>query len=161
MKQASGIARTEIAPKAGPQVDGLYVSKKTADFGMVKRTIDGDSTVYALPFQSVITQSATGTVTLTPEQNGATVVLDSTDPITVQLPTAQKGLKYNVLVVGVDNAHAVSPTADAGIAAKGLTAALDKDLINSTSAAYDAVELEAVSAVLWIARIVGTWTKQA
>jgi hypothetical protein len=163
MKQVTGIQRTQIDPKAGPQVDSFFVSAKigaNADgyFGVVQRKIDGDSDVYTVPCQSVDT--VTADVTLTAEQNGRTIVIDSADPVIVTLPDAKVGLKYKVIILQADNAHAVSPQAADGIAAKGLTAVVDKDLINSTSAAYDSVEIEAVSSALWHAVVSGTWTKE-
>lgn len=159
------IGRTANDPKPGPQVDSLWVSNKTgvADdgyFGVVKRKIDQDSTVYTVPCESV-QEVTSGNVTLTPEQNGQTVYLNNTSGSIVTLPTAKVGLRYTVVIGGASNSHAVSPQAADGIGATGLTAVVDKDLVNSTSAAYDAVVLRAVKANLWHAVVTGTWTKQA
>jgi hypothetical protein len=164
-KHSAKISRTQIDPKAGPQEDGFFVSNKVganADgyFGVVKRTIAGDSTVYTVPCASV-QEVTSGNVTLTAEQNGQTVVLNNTSGSIVTLPTAKKGLEFTVVIQQAANTHAVSPEAADGIAAKGLTAVVDKDLVNSTSAAYDAVVIRGVAANLWHAVLTGTWTKQA
>ena len=164
MSATFAIQRTQLDPKAGPQKDSFFVNGKVganADgyFGVVQRKIDGDSDVYTLPFQSVDTVVAD--VTLTPEQNGRTIVIDSADPVIVTLPDAKVGLKYKVIILQADNAHAVSPQAADGIAAKGLTATVDKDIVNSTSAAYDSLVIEAISDSLWHAVVTGTWTKQS
>ncbi len=160
-----GVGRTANNPKAGPQKDAFWVGHKTGMnddgyFGVLRRSVDGDSTVYTVPFQSV--QSVTsGNVTLTAEQNGQTVYLDNTSGSVVTLPTAKVGLRFKVIIGQPANTHAVSPQAADGIAANGLTAVVDKDLVNSTSTTYASAVIECVKANLWQAVVTGTWTKQA
>jgi len=162
MKASTGIQRTNIAPKPGPQVDAFWVENKNpaadSTFGVVKSKIDQDSTEYFFARDMAIAKAAAFAVT--PEQNGATFYITSTGVIAT-LPEAVMGLKYKFIIGEASNTHAVSPQAADGIAAKGLTAVVDKDLVNSTSAIYDSVVIEAVGANLWHAVLSGTWTKQA
>jgi hypothetical protein len=159
MLKASGIVRTQIAPKAGPQVDGLYVENEVgaADFGVVKRTIDQDAKVYSLPFTSV--RVVTADVTLTAEDNGAVVYVDSADPVAVTVPTPFAGLRFRVIFAQADNAHEISTGSAVAIAAKGLTAVAGEDLVNSTSAAGDTVVLTGITSTLYHAVLTGTFTK--
>lgn len=162
MNASTGIQRTTIAPKAGPQVDSFFVEGKApsseSTFGVVKRKIDQDSTEYFIANDMVIPKSAAFTVT--PEQNGCTFYVTSTG-VVATLPEAVVGLKYKFIIGEASNTHAVSPQAADGIAAKGLTAVVNKDLINSTSAIYDSVEVECVTTNLWHAVVTGTFTKEA
>jgi hypothetical protein len=157
--KATGLLRTSIAPKAGPQVDGLYVENEAASssFGVVKRTIAGDSNAYSLPFTSV--RVVTADTTLTAEDNGAVIYVDSADPVAVILPTPFAGLRFRVIFGQADNAHEVSTGAAVAIQAKGLTAVAGEDLVNSTSAAGDSVDLVGISATLYHAVLTGTFTK--
>jgi hypothetical protein len=162
MKQVTGVQRTTIAPKAGPQVDALFVEGKNpssdSTFGVLKRKIDGDTKEYFIPCNAVIPKAAAFTVT--PEENGSTYYITSTGVVGT-LPSAVKGLQYTFIIGEASNTHALSPQAADGIAAKGLTAVVDKDLVNSTSAIYDSVVLRAVDDNLWHAVVSGTWTKEA
>lgn len=162
MNATTGLQRTNIAPKPGPQVDAFFVENKNpatdSTFGCLKRKIDGDSKEYFVPSQVVIPKSAA--FTITPEENGATYYVTGTG-VVATLPYAVKGLRYKVIIGQASNTHAVSPQAVDGIAAKGLTAVVDKDLVNSTSAIYDSVVLEAVDDNLWHAVLSGTWTKES
>lgn len=161
MKQATGIQRTTIAPKAGPQVDGLYVEQKNPStsnsFGAVKRKIDGDSAEYFVP--TVAAKAKSAAYQITAEENGSTYYV--TGGTVISLPDAVPGLQYTVIFGDANNANAISPKAADGIAAKGLTAVVNKDLVNSTGAAYDSAVVRCVSANLWHAVVTGTFTKEA
>lgn len=163
MKSFSGILRSVMAPKAGPQRDSIYVEGKApstnSTFGVIKRLIDGDSKEYFIPSGAAIVKSA-GNFTITPEENGSTYYVTTAGAI-ASLPDAVKGLRYRIVYGVVNNAHAVSPSALDAVAAKGLTAVVNKDLVNSTSALYDSVDLVAVDDNLWHATLSGTFTKEA
>lgn len=161
MKPAYNVGRTKIAPKPGPQSDALFVDDKNpssdSTFGVLKRKILGDSNEYFVPCHATIAKSAAFTVT--PEENGSTYYITSTG-VVATLPSAVKGLQYTFIIGEASNTHALSPQAADGIAAKGLTAVVNKDLINSTSAIYDSVVLRAAGDNLWHAVLSGTWTKE-
>lgn len=167
MNATTGIQRTNIAPKSGPQVDALYAvgNPSATDFGMVKRKIDGDSAVYALPFESV--KEITADLTLTPEDNGKTVVFNTTTSLVVNLPATAKGLRYRFfskIAAGSGVGHSVSPNAADKIFASGFTTADDKDAVNTqaTAAVGDAFEVQADEAGTgWIGEAVaGTWARE-
>lgn len=161
MNAATGIQRTQIAPKAGPQVDAFYVEGKNPSTqnsqGAVKRKVDGDTAEYFVP--TVAAKAKAAAYQITAEENGSTFYL--TGGSVISLPDAVPGLQYTVIMGDANNANAISPKAADGIAAKGLTAVVDKDLINSTGAAYDSAVVRCVSANLWHAVVTGTFTKQA
>ena len=161
MNATTGILRTQVAPKAGPQVDALYVEGKNPatqnSLGAVKRKVDGDTTEYFVP--TVGAQAKSAAYQITAEQNGSTFYV--TGGTVISLPDAVPGMEYTVIFGDANNANAISPKAADGIAAKGLTAVVDKDLVNSTGAAYDSAVLRCVAVNLWHAVVTGTFTKQA
>ena len=162
MQAFSGLIRSIVSPKPGPQVDAFYVENKnpSADstFGVVKRKIDGDAAEYFVNTGAVKVKSA-GNFSITPEEHGSTFYVTAT--AVASLPDAVKGLRYVIIWGVANNANAVSPSALDGIAAKGLTAVVNKDLVNSTSVIYDSVVLVAVDDNLWHATLSGTYTKEA
>lgn len=164
-KHSAKISRTQLDPKPGPQEDSLFVSAKTGAnddgyFGVIKRKIDQDTTVYTVPCESA-QEVTSGNVTLTAEQNGQTVYLNNTSGSIVTLPSAKVGLRFQVVAGLPANTHAVSPQAADAIAANGLTAVVDKDLVNSTSTTYASAVIRCVKAGVWHAVVTGTWTKES
>jgi hypothetical protein len=156
----SHILRSTLRPKPGPQTVGLYVADSKDRPELVKRDVNGalDSNRYFAQFTSV--RTVTANVTLTANDDGALVILDSADPIVVTLPATVAGFRVSVYVKQADNAHAVSPQAADKIFATGITAADDKDLINSTSTVGAMADFVGDGADGWFARVTGTWTRE-
>jgi hypothetical protein len=118
----------------------IYVSGKTGvDLGrlFVDRGTDGESSREVIRTQKVLTKTAS--FSLTAEDDGAIVILDSTTAIVATLPSTAKGMQFTFLVKQLPGAgvHAISPAAADKIFGPGLTAADNKDL--QASAAADAV----------------------
>lgn len=110
-------------------------------------------------------ETLTASRTLTEADNGKTFISGAAD-VVVTLPITKEGLHFRFLTstLSATTGYSVSPQAVDRIQGKGITAADDKDIINS--AASDAVGdlLEIVgdgSAGWWIVGMLGTWAREA
>jgi hypothetical protein len=157
----SHILRSAFRPKPGPQSVGVYVADANQRPEIVKRSSTGgtDSNRYFGQYTSV--RVVTADVTLTAQDDGAHVIIDSADPVVVSLPATSAGLKFTVSVKQADNAHAVNPVAADKIFATGITAEDNKDLLNSTSTVGASIVLEGDGVDGYFARVTGTWTREA
>ena len=158
---ASHILRSSFRPKPGPQAVGVYVADGNQRPEIVKREAAGgnDSDRYFAQFTSV--RTVTADTTLTAQDDGALLILNSADPILVTLPSTAAGLHFAFFVKLADNGHGFSPAAADKIFVSGLTAVDDKDLLNSTSAVGAFAEVWGDGADGWFGRVNGTFTMQA
>jgi hypothetical protein len=161
-KVTAGILVTDIAPKAGPGLYGVYADRST---GQMRVTKGASSTVFALPNERVVVVAAAHT--LTSADDGTTVVVDSTTSRIVTLPSAAVANQvFRVFVktpAGSAAGHSVAPATGDTIYAKGITPAASKSLINTqaTGAMGDAVTLRSDGNGNWFASIEGgTWARQ-
>lgn len=120
-----------------------------------------------MPRAKVIRATATP-ITLTARDRDVTVVAAVAD-LVINLPPAGRGTKGNIVRVEVETLStgtgcSLSPTSVDQIHGTGITAADNKDLINTaaTDAVGDAAELVCDGDQGWrITNLVGTWARQA
>ena len=154
----SHILRSAFRPKPGPQSVGFYVADGNQRPELVKRASGGgnDANRYFGQYTSV--RVVTADTTLTAQDDGAHIIINSSDPVVVQLPATSAGLKFTVSVKLADNLHSVSPVAADKIFVAGLTAADDANVINSTSTVGASIVLEGDGVDGYFGRVTGTWT---
>jgi hypothetical protein len=147
---------------AGLEVDttGVLVLDKGADW-------KGNGLASAPGYEPVPvnrTIIATASFTLTPADNGAVIICDSTTSIVAQLPATRKGLRFTLVVKQLTAAsgHAFSPASVDYIAGNGLTNVDNQD-IQCTAASDrvgDMVEIVGDGVDGWfVTSIIGTWAK--
>jgi len=149
---------------AGLEVDitGALVVDKGADFKSALATAPGYELV---PVDRFI--EATGNITLSAADHGATILANSAATVVVTLPSTRKGLRFK-LVVGQLPASGVgtsfSPAAADQIIGNGLTPADNKDALCAVAGDVigDFMELTGDGNLGWyITGVKGTWTREA
>ncbi len=163
---ASHILMSSQDPSVGPQTVGIRADSNRRPRIVKRRKATGalDSNQYNLRARSV--RVLTASTTLTPEDDGALIVFNSTTSIIVTLPATEKNVEFEFYVQlattgGVG--HAISPNANDKIFAPGFTAADDKDAINTqaTSAIGDAFRVVGDGSVGWYGYIDGgVWARE-
>jgi hypothetical protein len=103
--------------------------------------------------------------TMTPEESGALVICTAAD-LVISLPATEAGLKYTIVskVASAGTGVSVSPVAADKIMGAGVTAADNKDLINSgaSDVVGDSVTVEGDGVDGYFVReVVGTWAREA
>lgn len=104
--------------------------------------------------------------TLTAAETGITLISKAVD-LVVTLPAVQSGLTYRLVTetLSVTTGFSLSPAAADKIEGLGITAAVDKDLINtgSSDAAGDFIEVigNAAEDGWWVVGSRGTWAREA
>lgn len=117
--------------------------------------------------RSANVSTASGNVTLTPDQSGSTVRVGATASRTATLPAAAdcKGCRFRLFVDGLASSgagHSFVPASGDGIGGAGLTYTDDQDLLLAVAsdAVGDHVEVESDGVADWhIIAIKGTWSK--
>lgn len=114
---------------------------------------------------NVKSQTKSANYTMTAADSGYETIID-TDAKTITLPATAAGLTYTFVNGGADAAVAVtiSPNASDRIMGAGLTAADNKDLINTKTTARkgDRVTIVGDGADGWyVQSMVGTWAREA
>lgn len=119
------------------------------------------------PFSNIKgVKTLTASATLTKEDSGKIILLDSTTAVVAQLPPTRKGLIFHFMVntAATSGVHAISPVAADMIKAKGITTfADDKNLEHTSSgeAIGDCVTLVGDGNVGWYAiSIAGGWNRE-
>jgi hypothetical protein len=110
-------------------------------------------------------QTKSANATLSAADSGMVTYVD-TDGVVLTLPSTAAGITYTIVNAGADGAVgiSISPAAADKIQGVGLTAADDKDLINTKATAKkgDAVTLVGDGADGWfIQSMHGTWAREA
>jgi hypothetical protein len=126
------IRRTTLMPKAGPGGVGVAVLNDKRLY--IDRTGNGSASKEVVRTAKVI--DATSNVTLTPADDGAVVVLNSTTALTISLPATLAGLQFTFVIKQLPSSgtHAISPVAADKIFAPGFTAADNKDIVATATA---------------------------
>lgn len=163
------IRRSTQAIRGGSGGAAIWVTRKAADLGriFVDRQGDGEASQEVVRTAKIVRVTG-ATHALTPEDDGATVIVDTTaSSVAVALPATRKGLRFTLIVGGLPTAgagHALSPVAADKIIGNGFTAADDKDAI--CTAASDRVG-DAITVVgdgvdgYYIESVVGTFAREA
>lgn len=141
-------ANTALVPDASKDVTGLHKVTYTQE------VVHG----------SAVTQTLSGNTTLDATHCGKILYVD-TDAKVITLPATAAGLNYTIVNAGADGAVAVtiSPNADDKIQGIGLSAADNKDLINTKATAKkgDMVQLVGDNLDGWfVVRCHGTWARE-
>lgn len=135
------------------------------------QTVSGDLTVTGtVTFSDTLLHSAQVTQTLSVDTTldathcGKVIIVD-TDAKTLTLPSTAAGLNYTIVNGGADGAVAVtiSPAAADKISGVGLTAADNKDLVNTKATAKhgDMVRLLGEGVDGWVVtEMRGTWARE-
>ena len=140
----------------GARSDSTYA----ADFPFTDR----DGTHHPMGSTVEVVTSATS-VTLDQDDSGKVIVITGDDQ-TVTLPATQEGLIYTIVVGGTSTSTglSISPNANDQIIGLGITAADNKDLINTqaTQRVGDSVTLVGNGSTGWLAiNASGTWAREA
>lgn len=127
------IRRTTIMPKGGP--GGVAIAALANKRIYIDRVGSGSASKEILRTAKVITVTSAN-VTLTPADDGATVIFDTTTARTVNLPATDKNLQFTFVLkqLPASGTHAISPVSVDKIFAPGFTAADNKDILATASA---------------------------
>lgn len=108
----------------------------------------------------------TANTTLTAEDDGCTVIIDTATSVIVSLPATAAGLKFAVVIktpTTIGNLHSVSPAALDKLMGDGFAALDNKDAQNTQASAKqgDALELVGDGVDGYLIKATGTWAREA
>lgn len=170
----SGAVITDVGQPVYATDDDTFVFLPTGGtfIGFVRRWISSgvvevefDAGAYADPYGGGVYETVSGTKTLDAEDNGKTLFVD-TDAFVITLPAVATGVNCRIVNIGAFGTVAVtiSPAAADLIYGPDITAADDKDLINTKATARrgDRVDLSVHDADGYVVTdVVGTWAREA
>jgi len=161
------IKKTFIAIKGGPGGAGFWVQKKTGvdvDRIYIDRQGSGESTKETVRTAKILRTGAAN-LTLTPEDDGATVYFDNATSRIVTLPPTSKNLTFRFIIetVTAGAGHKIDPNAADKITGNGLALAdgVAIECDGATDRAGDILELEGDGVNGWyITNLIGTWSTE-
>lgn len=157
---------TEVNTSASVTLGTVAASKNVTvdanrDTGTLHKVTFDQEVVHA----HAASQTKSATYTMTPADSGYLTYID-TDAFIITLPATAAGLSYTFVNAGADGAVlvSISPNASDKIQGVGLTAADNKDLLNTKATAKkgDLVKLVGDGVDGWLVQALnGTWAREA